>query len=1603
MKNSILLLSKGKVAKRALGLFLFLFTLLIVTNAMSSPDCTLVAEDEMDLYPDADCMGLISVDMVLEDNATSCNNGDLEIRVYDAEANLLGTGDELNPVILDVSAYDHVYALVEDLISGNITELCDFEVTDNIKPVLECFEPLGTTQTYSLDGTEDTYHRSDGNLPPTCDLTNTAGSGDTYYDVLEFEVTVSELYTATLNTIIFPTSGWYIGLYENSFDKDNPCENLIDLAYTAVNSPISLQANLVPGTRYIIVTTTRLNGDTGDYSYTFVGTTTNEVEVKDPDCTYDVFCFDDLNEKIIIKSSDGCDSQPLVEIVEDAETLNPTCSGNLRKTIDRIYKATDASDNESTLLPVTIDVYGISELLFLQNMVDPQDVTLECNSGFALNAAGYPDPSVTGVPYLEINGKVVDIYEMNFDCNIMVTYVDHPATPNTSNPCETNFVRIWTIINNCGYINIPHYLVPQNISIVDTTPPVIEAIDDDVLTTNTLGTFENTSYGTVHCGAEYEFPVPQVTDNCQTNLEWDINVLNDSNIPVIFINDVDFNASTLRDLPLGVNTVIYRVYDNCSMDPAEIQFTVTVNDNTPPTTVCQTFTTVALTYDGEAEVHASSFDSGSYDDCQLKELMVRRMDEPGAWAEYVTFNCADINDPDLMVVLRSEDIFGNQSECMVSVEVQDKLNPIIEAPEDVVVECDFFYEEDELGTYFGTPTAHDNCLFRIEEDYTVELEDCWGDQDSIVKRIIRTFTAIDSFGLTGTDTQVIEFKKYSYFGYDAQGYTTGDANGQIIWPEDVEIVGCADPNSANDPTSPFHYTNAGVPTFIDEGPCDAVGWGQHQDIVMIENDEDLDNDEVCFKILRTWTVIDDCHKPNGGTFAIWTHHQYLYAIDTVPPEFQSMPQTVTTCTFDPTCMEGTIDLEYMISDNCTMDEDLRWSFNIVYDYDPSIPNQPVTVYDSIYSGGPIKIDASFGTFPIGTHQILWTIWDQCGNSTSKSQVVTIMNCTTPTILMVDQHNVDLTPMPGGPAAMVNANDLTVVANHSCGYPLTYAFSDDINDTVRNYGCNDFGDQDETLYVFAELPDGTYTYDYVNVTIQVQDNFFYCDLPDVMATTPLTVQMDTTAMGDTLIVVDAAQFDNGSSHPGNYQLIFSFSDDIFDTERTFTCSDGSTQNLEFFVTAMYGNGFRAQASTPVVLNITDPDDFCPQFMPQAMVSGAITDEFENAITGVQVSLEGSEFVDQLTDEAGSYAFPEMNTGGNYNVKPGLNENHANGVSTLDLIHIQKHLLGVQAIDSPYKLIAADVNKDESISASDLLEARELILGVNDQFTNNTSWRFVRANYEFENEANPLTENLPEFEPIENFQEDVISNFIAIKVGDVTSDANLNGSPEVETRYDRSLELAVDNRAFESGLFEVPVYAKDFYRINGFQFTLNFEPRALLFEGIEAGVLNINNNNYYDTRTGNVTVSWNRPMAIEVSDDTELFRIRFIAKQKAILNEVLDITSGMTHAEAYDADLDRFGVELNFRNLDVDNDYELYQNTPNPFSENTLIRFNMRKAGLANITIYDMNGKVIKVYESNYAKGINEITVRKEDLPVNGMLYYQMNTDEFSATKKMILIR
>lgn len=173
------------------------------------------------------------------------------------------------------------------------------------------------------------------------------------------------------------------------------------------------------------------------------------------------------------------------------------------------------------------------------------------------------------------------------------------------------------------------------------------------------------------------------------------------------------------------------------------------------------------------------------------------------------------------------------------------------------------------------------------------------------------------------------------------------------------------------------------------------------------------------------------------------------------------------------------------------------------------------------------------------------------------------------------------------------------------------------------------------------------------------------------------------------------------------------------------------------------------------------------------SGSAVDQEDDGVANISLTITELDSIVTQTNSTGSYSFslPVM-PGQSYTLRASKDVNPTNGVSTLDLILLGQHILGINPITSPERLLAADANRSGSISLLDQIRIRKLILSINIDFVDQPSWIILPADYDFENPEAPFDEvyngNLDEvvltpgnLQPLE---------WKAIKVGDLNLDAN-----------------------------------------------------------------------------------------------------------------------------------------------------------------------------------------------------------------------------------------
>jgi hypothetical protein len=352
-------------------------------------------------------------------------------------------------------------------------------------------------------------------------------------------------------------------------------------------------------------------------------------------------------------------------------------------------------------------------------------------------------------------------------------------------------------------------------------------------------------------------------------------------------------------------------------------------------------------------------------------------------------------------------------------------------------------------------------------------------------------------------------------------------------------------------------------------------------------------------------------------------------------------------------------------------------------------------------------------------------------------------------------------------------------------------------------------------------------------------------------------------------------------------------------------------------------------------------------------------------------------------------------GSLSITPTQNDNPLNGITTLDLLSINQHILGTRPLGSPYKMIAADANKSGTITALDIAVLRRLILGIDQDIHNNTSWRFVDKNYIFPDPGNPFIQKFPEMVTVTNLLRDSARiKFIAIKVGDVNGNAILCGGKS-SGLDDRSTALIqVQDRAVQPGE-RLSVVFESQEALLAQQFTLEHPGLELLsVEPLSPG-MGTEHFGLFAKRQS-LTHAWNSD---DGSSAKARFRVHFRAQQAGRLSDFLRLSDDITPALAYQQAETAQKPDLAFLPVVADlNTLTVLQTSPNPFSENATIQFYLPEAAPVSLRITDANGRLLREQHRTGEKGLQNWHIPGDGLPA-GVLFCTLMSSKSTVVVKI----
>ena len=566
---------------------------------------------------------------------------------------------------------------------------------------------------------------------------------------------------------------------------------------------------------------------------------------------------------------------------------------------------------------------------------------------------------------------------------------------------------------------------------------------------------------------------------------------------------------------------------------------------------------------------------------------------------------------------------------------------------------------------------------------------------------------------------------------------------------------------------------------------------------------------------------------------------------------------------------------------------------------------------------------------------------------------------------------------------ISIGDSTIFSDNECLSPsisLNVSLSDDCTPTsglqmtaYLDLGANESEDLllgHETMIIVPEgLPIGHHKIKVVASDLCGNRDSSLSDLNIIDGSSPIPFCVTTPSQvfipSSGSVLVHAQDFDAGTL-PGcsGGNLKYSFSDIVEEGIATFTCDSVGVRTRTLWITNKAGYQATCQISlqvVPATLACTSSLDFS--------IDGKVMNSASTGISGVKITTNIIN-VSSTTAPTGEYSISSLNSGTNVKLIPYKDDDILNGVSTIDLLLIEKHIKGQSILTDPYLLIAADVNNSGSITVSDLISLQKIILGTSTTFPNNKSWIFIPKSFVFQDLANPwIYPQTIEYDPLVTSMKN--ADFIGVKVGDVNNSATvgLRGLEE-RSQSDISLDLRPisDGSNLEWG-FYLP---KKLTNLNAFAVDLKV-PKGSKVLG--TGLLKIVENENFYISDDHLRIVWTSVNGVTLNPAYPLFKI--VTSRSACPSD-FDILRRLWRSTII-ADDAIFRLSLKVPDPQI----TIY---PNPSSEKIFIKFFVNDPLHDKVFLTSTSGVIFNQFIFDLQPGENRILLNKSDLRSSGVFYF-----------------
>jgi Secretion system C-terminal sorting domain len=1017
--------------------------------------------------------------------------------------------------------------------------------------------------------------------------------------------------------------------------------------------------------------------------------------------------------------------------------------------------------------------------------------------------------------------------------------------------------------------------------------------------------------------------------------------------------------------------ITFTAKDICGNAFAKQTFRVYMIDNQKPLVNCITSHTASLGTNGTDRIAAATFNNGTTDNCSIAGYKVRRMDKKyfdpttidgidcaqpalldDCYRDYVEFTCDDVGQT-IMVEMLACDDNCNTNSCMVEVKVQNKNQPLCVAPATETTSCVNIEQKiaNPRAYFLGEAGAFYNCGYKIEEIAATGSVDNCG-----IGAITRTWVVKNCANNTEISRclQTINVVGKSDFTVDFPDDLVVTCQGQIPTTKCLEDQ-MKDPNSwANGYDGAYKNDGCGV-------------------IVVSVNDETLmanANSLNCGVILRTICVYDWCkYQPNSIPTKGLALSGEVHGYGTVG-------KSLACSVFGATSRLPTSASRFRDADGLTGtgNSDGVICYVQTIKIEDNTPPTATATPDQTIGLDPKKCTVNY------TRALSAT--DGCTASTSSGIGLRYNWFVYVKELNKDPNNYTL--LASGETNQVSVNDLAV------GTYFIKWFAKDLCNKSTGENSYTLTVRDNEGSSIVSIPKkiaalgGIAGSNNGMATVCVRD--FWMSASD-------NCTNERTLRNNARLVRETPTNKVNPIYPINPN----------DTCVMVTCTDvNKLIPVQLWTRDVAGN------ANFVVDTISVQDNITPKVCTTgggnvALAQGLIVTDKNVVIQNAKISasLKGNNvsFASGITTATGGFEINNLLTGQGYDFKAAKEDEIFSGVTTLDISLISRHLLDIDKLKTPYSIIAADVDGNRVVDGADMLHMRNFILRKTAALPAG-AWKFIDKKYTFNNPNEPLNEDFPELVSVENIAQNFSLGFTAVKIGDVNNTYRPQTIIAPAPRSSNTLTFITDDRLLEAGkTYSIKLKASDF-KASDYQFTLGITEGVASVKAVEVGDLpNMGSNNFAVFKNA-ITTSWN---GIAKGSEIEALTFTFVANQNAKLSEVLTINSAITPMDATNTEGSPLKLQLAFGNslAKEAGEFALYQNRPNPMSSTTAIGFNLPKESEATLTVYNIEGKAMKVVNSTFKAGYNEVVVEKETFQTAGIYYYRLETSEHSATKKMVV--